>query len=214
MMPMAGWESSRGNSRRFAWCDWTPCERRAATSSAATARESRPRIGGRVNVRVPLACHQVGGLRCRQRGLAFDRTGRLGERQHHARIGTGRSGPVEVSRGRRTAQARIGDLVLEHIGLLVQPASARPLPRVMLGGTSLAAFMLPLKLAVSDLDIIPHPARAMVVAPATRVMRKSVPYRVMSDSRVSETSSIFMAGAPPCRPRPRLSGLPLASSAP
>jgi hypothetical protein len=49
----------------------------------------------------------------------------------------------------------------------------------MLGGTSLAAFMLPLKLAVLDFDIIPQPARAAVATPATRAMRKVVPYRVM-----------------------------------
>ena len=48
-----------------------------------------------------------------------------------------------------------------------------PLPRVMLGGTSLAAFMAPLKLAVFDLDIIPQPARAAVATPATRATRKN-----------------------------------------
>jgi hypothetical protein len=46
----------------------------------------------------------------------------------------------------------------------------------MLGGTWLAAFMLPLKLAVFDLDIIPQPASTAVAAPATRAMRKRVPY--------------------------------------
>ncbi|BEP48506.1 hypothetical protein GmRootV116_22020 [Variovorax sp. V116] len=59
-------------------------------------------------------------------------------------------------------------------------ASARPLPRVMLGGTSLAAFIAPLKLAVFDLDIIPQPASAALATPAMRVARKKLPYRVMS----------------------------------
>jgi len=54
-----------------------------------------------------------------------------------------------------------------------------PLPRVMLGGTSLAAFMAPLKLAVLDFDIMPQPAKAAVVTPATSARRKSCPYRVM-----------------------------------
>jgi hypothetical protein len=63
---------------------------------------------------------------------------------------------------------------------LLSQASAMPLPRVMLGGTSLAAFMAPLKLAVFDLDIIPQPASAAVAKPAMRVARKKVPYRFMS----------------------------------
>jgi hypothetical protein len=66
---------------------------------------------------------------------------------------------------------------------LFSQASARPLPRVMLGGTSLAAFMLPLKLAVLDLDIIPQPASTAVAALATRAMRKRVPYRFIANLR-------------------------------
>jgi hypothetical protein len=55
-----------------------------------------------------------------------------------------------------------------------------PLPRVMLGGTSLAAFIAPLKLAVFDLDIIPQPTRAALATPVMRAARKRVPYLVMS----------------------------------
>jgi hypothetical protein len=50
----------------------------------------------------------------------------------------------------------------------------------MLGGTSLAAFMVPLKLATFDFDIIPQPASAALATPARRVARKKVPYRFMS----------------------------------
>jgi hypothetical protein len=50
----------------------------------------------------------------------------------------------------------------------------------MFGGTSLAAFIAPLKLAVFDLDIIPQPASAALATPAMRVARKKLPYRVMS----------------------------------
>lgn len=49
-----------------------------------------------------------------------------------------------------------------------------PLPRVMLGGTWLAAFIAPLKLATFDFDIIPQPASATAARPATRVLRQSV----------------------------------------
>jgi hypothetical protein len=51
----------------------------------------------------------------------------------------------------------------------------------MFGGTSLAAFMVPLKLAVLDFDIIPQPARAAVAAPASRTMRNEVPYLFMAN---------------------------------
>src|SRR4030095_2934732 len=62
---------------------------------------------------------------------------------------------------------------------LSSEASAMPLPRVMLGGTSLAAFMAPLKVAVSAFDIMPQPASAALVIPAARAVRKKVLERVM-----------------------------------
>ncbi len=51
----------------------------------------------------------------------------------------------------------------------------------MFGGTSLAAFIAPLKLAVCDIDIIPQPASAKLATPTAKVVRHKVKFRFISN---------------------------------
>jgi hypothetical protein len=84
----------------------------------------------------------------------------------------------------------------------------------MLGGTWLAAFMLPLKLAVLDLDIIPQPASTAVAVPATRAMRKRVPYLFIAISVSFKSTQHRQRPTRSVSATSPTSGHPMASSSP
>jgi hypothetical protein len=132
-------------------------------------------IGRGMDVEIPLAGHQVGGLGIGQRRLSFERAfcGRIRENWDlHAGVIARFGRSVEMGCGCRAGQTGITAFVRELLAGGVVSCMG-PDPLLSFGGTSLAAFRSALKLTISAMDGVAS-ASAPANTKATKADRVTV----------------------------------------